>query len=84
MLPTQCRYRTEGDEEYTINRPGDIGNLTRTRVWCLRDGDGKSREECFNCWSHGYNRKSDDEPKEVEENKVLTNEELEEAAAQEA
>lgn len=56
MISISCEYRTESNEEYTIRRPGDIGDLIRKRIWCLRDEDYKSCEECEHCWNHGQNK----------------------------
>lgn len=65
MISTVCKFRTDSNEEYTIHRPGDIGDLTRKRIWCLRDGDHKSCEECEGCWNHGYNKGTPDESNRI-------------------
>jgi len=55
-FPTSCKYYTRNGKEYIIERPLDIGPLKRKKVFCLRDRDKKTIEECLTCWSRGWHR----------------------------
>lgn len=49
-----CNHYSRNGQDYTINRPLDIGALTRKKVTCSRDDDEKTVEECVTCWRRGW------------------------------
>lgn len=50
----RCKYYSLSDDEYTIPRPSDIGDLVRKKIMCKRDdNDLRSYEQCFICWNKG-------------------------------
>jgi len=53
---TKCKYHVLSDESYTIQRPEDLGDLTRNMIFCERDEDLRTIEQCLQCWSWGWRR----------------------------
>ena len=50
----QCKfYSRDPEKTYTINRPADLGPLVRSMVYCNRDKEYKTVEECKPCWQRG-------------------------------
>jgi len=53
LLPLDCEHHRRSEETYTIERPADLGPLTRPLVDCQRDGVTRTLEQCFHCWQRG-------------------------------
>ena len=54
LICDQCKYYSRDDEKtYAIERPIDLGPLTRPMVKCKRDDNYKTVEECKFCWQKG-------------------------------
>jgi hypothetical protein len=54
MICDQCEfYERDPAKTYTIQRPADLGPLTRPMVKCARDGEYKTVEMCKSCWQQG-------------------------------
>lgn len=53
LLPLDCEHYRRADATYTIERPADLGPLTRPLVDCQRDGVTRTLEQCFHCWQRG-------------------------------
>ena len=51
-----CKYFERGETEYTIERPLDLGDLTRRMVQCNRDDNQVTVEACKFCWQRGSQR----------------------------
>jgi len=54
LIPDQCKhYSRPSSQTYTVERPADLGPLTRPVVFCKRDGNATSVENCKLCWQRG-------------------------------
>ena len=54
LLPDACKhYSRNAEKTYTIERPDDLGPLTRAGVWCKRDENMTTVEACKLCWQRG-------------------------------
>jgi len=56
MIPMSecgCEFFSPGEDEYTIKRPVDLGDLTRHMVQCSRDDNQVTVEQCKYCWQRG-------------------------------
>jgi hypothetical protein len=47
-----CDNLASSDEQYTIPRPTDIGDLTRNKIYCSKDNISKTLEECHYCYNY--------------------------------
>jgi len=55
LVCDECKhYSRDPAHTYTIERPADIGDLTRPMVACARDNDLKTIEQCLTCWQRGW------------------------------
>lgn len=48
-----CPHYGRSGETYAIERPDDLGPLTRTKVTCERDNEEYTLEQCMRCWNRG-------------------------------
>jgi hypothetical protein len=48
--PVDCKFYRPIGKEYTIVRPKDVGDLTRSSICCLYHGKDMTREQCYGCW----------------------------------
>jgi len=54
LIPDACKhYKRDDTKKYTIERPDDLGNLTRSVVFCQRDQNAITVEQCKVCWQRG-------------------------------
>ncbi len=54
LIPDQCKhYSRPSSQQYTVERPVDLGPLTRSVVFCGRDENATSVEACKQCWQRG-------------------------------
>jgi hypothetical protein len=58
--PTACTDYSISDEKYIIQRPKDLGDLTRSKIKCKNAATPITIEECWKCWErkHNGNKKS--------------------------
>jgi len=68
---SNCSHNKSSEKEYTIERPDDLGDLKRKMVFCKRDQDHKTIEQCNMCWSFGYRRNGRHFPPESKNEKNL-------------
>jgi hypothetical protein len=55
LIPDVCQYYSRDEANpYTVQRPADLGDLTRPTVKCARDNDNKPVEQCKVCWQRGW------------------------------
>lgn len=56
MSEDGCKFFSKGEKMYTIQRPLDLGDLTRHMVQCNRDDNQVTVEQCKFCWQRGSYR----------------------------
>lgn len=51
MMPNICKHYSRTGASYTVKRPKDIGDLTRSMVFCDNTHEDTTVEDCFRCWN---------------------------------
>jgi len=67
LIPDACKhYSRPSGQTYTIERPADLGPLTRPVVLCGRDDNALSVEACKLCWQRGSTVDGVEHPPEMQ------------------
>ena len=67
LIPDQCKHYTRpSSQTYTVERPADLGPLTRAVVLCGRDDNALSVEACKLCWQRGSTVDGIEHPPEMQ------------------